>query len=118
MVFNKYEVEKKEAYDGGVEVETSFPILAKWVWDDVWEQQHMGMAMEDPYVDTLSCPPSTKALRYQRMKAYGNHFQLNDCNTKGMLVLIARWRQCLANDKHTLVMNMHQYNILGSLRTY
>jgi hypothetical protein len=41
----------------------------------------MGMAMED----TLSCPPSTKALRYQRMKAYGNHFRTSDCNTKGMV---------------------------------
>jgi hypothetical protein len=35
----------------------------------------MGMAMEDLDVDALSFPPSTKALRYQRMKAYGNHFE-------------------------------------------
>ncbi len=42
------------------------------------------MAMEDPNVEALSCPPSTKALRYQRMKAYGNHLRINDCNTKGM----------------------------------
>jgi hypothetical protein len=45
----------------------------------------MGMAMEDPNVDVLSCPPSLKNLRYQRMKTYGNQFQMNDWNTKGMV---------------------------------
>ncbi len=44
--------------------EISFPTFVEWVRDAVREQRHMGMAMED----ALSCPPSTKALRYQRMK--------------------------------------------------
>ncbi len=26
-----------------------------------------------------------KTLRYQRMKAYGNHFRVSDCNTKGVV---------------------------------
>jgi hypothetical protein len=30
--------------------------------------------MDDPNVGALNYPPSSKALRYQRMKAYGNHF--------------------------------------------
>ncbi len=34
---------------------------------------------------------------------------------KVWLILIAGWHQCLANGKHILVMNMHQYNMLVSL---
>ncbi len=41
--------------------------------------------MEDPNVGALSCPPSTKALRYQRVKAYDNHLWVNDCNMEGMV---------------------------------
>ncbi len=60
-----------------MEAEVNFPTFVEWVQDVIWEQRHMGMAMED----ALSCPPSTKALRYQRMKTYGNHFRVSDYNT-------------------------------------
>jgi hypothetical protein len=62
------------------------------------EHWDLGIAMEDPNVDALSLPPSIKALRYQRLKAYGNHFWVNDCNTKGMFSLIVGWHQFLANN--------------------
>jgi hypothetical protein len=41
--------------------------------------------MEDMDVDVLSCLPKTTTLRYQRMKAYGNHLQVSDCNMEGMV---------------------------------
>jgi hypothetical protein len=50
--------------------------------------------MEDQDVDPLSCPPSTKASRYQRMKAYNNHFRVSDC--VATLALGSRLRQGLA----------------------
>jgi hypothetical protein len=110
LIFNKYEAKKKEVHDGRVEAETSFPILAKWVQDAIQEQRHMGMAMEDPNVDALNCPPSTKALRYQRMKAYGNHFRVNDCNTKGMVSfncgvasMFGQWQAHNIGDEHALI---------------
>jgi hypothetical protein len=43
------------------------------------------MALEDLDIDALSCLPTRKMFKYQRLKAYGNHFQVNDYNTKGMV---------------------------------
>ncbi len=41
--------------------------------------------MEDSDMEALSCPPRTTALWYMKVKAYGNHFRVNECNTKGMV---------------------------------
>ncbi len=68
-----------------MEAETSFPTLVEWVGNAIREHQHLGMALEDPNIDALSCTPTRKTWRYQRLKAYGNHFQVSDCNTEGMV---------------------------------
>jgi hypothetical protein len=68
-----------------VEGKASFPNLAEWVWGVVREHRHNGMPMEELDVEALSCPPKTTTLRYQWMKAYGNHFWANDYNTEGMV---------------------------------
>ncbi len=68
-----------------VEREVSFPNFVEWVWSVVKEHRHHGMPMEDLDVDVLSCLPKTTTLRYQRMKAYGNHLQVSDCNMEGMV---------------------------------
>jgi len=85
LVFSKYEVEKKEVDERRVEGEASFLNLAEWVRGATREYQHNGMPMEDLGVEALSCLPKTNALRYQRMKAYGNHFRVNDCNMESMV---------------------------------
>jgi hypothetical protein len=42
--------------------------------------------MEDlDIVNALSNPPSTCALRYHRMEAYGNHYWAESCGTEGMV---------------------------------
>jgi hypothetical protein len=85
LVFSKYEVEKKEVDERRVEGEASFLNLVEWVRGATREYQHNGMPMEDLGVEALSCLPKTNALRYQRMKAYGNHFRVNDCNMESMV---------------------------------
>jgi hypothetical protein len=117
LVFSKYE-EEKEAREGKVEAETSFPTLVEWVWNVVQEHQHLGMALEDPEIDVLSCPPTRKTLRYQRLKAYGNHFQVSDCNTKGMVSfdcgvasIFGQW-QALMGDEHA---SIHYVGVLKDI---
>jgi hypothetical protein len=78
------------------------------VWDAMRAHWHLGIAMEDPNVDALSCPPPTKALRYQRLKAYGNHFWVNDCKLIGTISFDCEVVWFLANGKHTWEMSMHQ----------
>jgi hypothetical protein len=64
LVFNKYEVKKKEVDERRMEGETSFPKLTKWVQCAMREHQHNGMPMEDLNVRALSCLPKMTALRY------------------------------------------------------
>jgi hypothetical protein len=49
------------------------------------EHQHNGMPVEDLDVEALSCPPKMTTLKYQWMKAYGNHFPVSDCNMEGVI---------------------------------
>jgi hypothetical protein len=72
------------------------------------KRQSNGMPMEDTDVEALSCLPKTIALRYQRMKAYGNHFRVNDCNLESMVSFDCGVAQFLANDKPTRGMVMQQ----------
>ncbi len=68
-----------------MEGKVSFPNLAKWMRGAMREHQHHGMPMKDLDIAALSYPPKTTALRYQQMKAYGDHFQVSDCNMEGMV---------------------------------
>jgi hypothetical protein len=53
-----------------VELKIDFPTLTQWVQDAMQGHWHFRIAMEDLDVDALNLPPSTKVLRYQRLKAY------------------------------------------------
>jgi len=92
-----------------VEVETSFPILVEWMQNVIQEHWHRKMALEDPDIDALSCPPTRKTLRYQRLKAYGNHFRVNECYMEGMVnfdcgvaSIFGQW-QAHMGDEHALI---------------
>ncbi len=50
-----------------MELETNFPTFTQCVQDAMHGHWHLRIAMEDLDVDALSLPPSTKALRYQRL---------------------------------------------------
>jgi hypothetical protein len=75
------------------------------------------MPMEDPNVGALSCPPSTKALRYQRVKAYDNHLWVNDCNMEGMvnfgckvISIFGQWQTHDIGDEHASIQHVGVLN--------
>jgi hypothetical protein len=41
--------------------------------------------VEDPDVLALCCPLAMTTLKYKRLKAYGNHYQVNSCPTIGIV---------------------------------
>jgi hypothetical protein len=56
------------------------PSFVQWLQVHVREQQLVGVAI-GPDVVRLSCPLAYKAYKYEKMWAYGNHFQV-DIETK------------------------------------
>jgi hypothetical protein len=63
--------------------------------------------MEDLDVDALSCPLKANYIEVSMDEGvYVNHFQVNDCNTKGMVSFDVGWHQYLANNKPTWGMVM------------
>jgi hypothetical protein len=80
-VFTK---KKTNAIERGRE-EVTYPTLAKWVQGVVQEVQCQGQVVEDLDVLGLCCPLAMTTLRYQQLKAYGNHYQVNSCSTVGMV---------------------------------
>ncbi len=81
---SKYEEDKRNAIERGLE-EMTYPTLAKWVQGVVREAQHQGQAMEDHDVLALCCPPTMTTLRYQQLKAYGNHYWVSSCSIARMM---------------------------------
>jgi hypothetical protein len=81
---SKYEEEKRNAIERGLE-EMTDPALAKWVQGAIQKAQHQGQAMEDIDVLALCCLPTMTTSRYQRLKTYGNHYQVSSCSTAGLV---------------------------------
>jgi len=85
IICNKYEEKKGNAIKRWLEEDVTYPTLAKWVQGAVREAQRQGQPMEELDVLALCCPPVIITLRYQWLKAYGNHYQVSSCSTHGMV---------------------------------
>jgi hypothetical protein len=62
---SKYEKEKHNAIERGLEEEMTYPTFTKWVLCAIQEVQGEGLPMEDPDVRALCCPPTITILRCQ-----------------------------------------------------
>jgi len=53
-------------------------VMAKWVKDAIQTYQGVNTSPIDIDLMMLSIPPSFITLSYKKMKAYGNHFKVDD----------------------------------------
>jgi hypothetical protein len=57
-------------------------VMARWVKDVIWTHQHAMTSYLDTDLVLLSTPPSFIAMSYKKMKAYVNHFKVDDEHTR------------------------------------
>jgi hypothetical protein len=53
-------------------------VMAKWVKDAIQTHQGVSISPIDTYLQMLSTLPSFIALSYKKMKAYRNHFKVDN----------------------------------------
>jgi hypothetical protein len=79
--------------------------MAKWVKDAIQTHQGVSISLIDIDLLMLSTPPSFTALSYKKMKAYKNHFRMDDEQTN----LLVTYDFGVAHDNEDNVFGQIQY---------